>query len=88
MSDPIGTLRLEKYGDGFAVWLRLDPFFGEMRTGPWICIHSSHQGNIGERLGNVAVVCHTKIVGTVPNTPAAVIEAAKRIAESDQTSSQ
>lgn len=67
MSDPIGTIRREEHDGGYSIWVRVD-FDRRRDERPWLCVHSTAWGNVGERLAHAEGF---EVVGAIPHTPAA-----------------
>jgi hypothetical protein len=64
--DPVGTLRREEKGGGFAVYVKA----GSPAGGTWVLIHTSEPGVLADRFPD-GFVAGFPVVGSVPGTPAA-----------------
>jgi hypothetical protein len=77
MSDLIGTIRREEHEGGFSIWAKVAqaqvilPGNRTVVAAEWLCVHSTAEGNCGERLHHTLVEkLDNPIVGAIPGTPA------------------
>lgn len=74
--DPIGTIRQETFASGHSLWAYLSahsPVWDDHKP-RWVCIYSTHAGNIESDLAASDVgwlMENTSVIGAVPGTPAA-----------------